>query len=720
MLAHLQKIIPRKVKTKLLTTLGLLITIMVIVPSFLSYRTTMQTVEADQAEELTIAAGQVLSTLTREKPEQLRLLAHSVAGMPSIQDNVMYQGREMLLDVAAPLYAGLKNIIDLNVFHFHLPPATSFLRLQKPEKFGDDLSGFRKTVVSVNQTQKDAVGIEAGVAGISIRAVVPVLFLNKKHVGSVEFGAPIDDSLLQQIKTSLNEEIAVLVPDGEAFKFQAKTDDLTVADSQYPFLRDMLQSEDVKVQRSQKNGHDRMTAYARLVDYSGQSVGVLTISKDIGPIIAAARKSALLSAGIGLIALLSIQTFVYFLFVRLIDRPIIRLTSLLESASQGNLTTDFDTAQIAPVNCSQITRCDNKSCSMYDKTGYCWEEAGSTAEKVQCQMIINGKYSSCGQCREVFRAVVRDEFSELNAFMHSFFTSVRTLVRDVRTNCSKLSDSSHTLTEVSVQIEAGSTDSAQRANAVAAATQQMSANMTSVAAATEEAAANVNVMTTATEGIRGSVREIQHSTQNAKGITGDAVTKAADISVNVDQLGVAALDIGKVTETIMEISAQTNLLALNATIEAARAGEAGKGFAVVANEIKGLAQQTAEATDEIKARIEGIQGSTDTTVKGIRKISDIITEIDTIVTGIAFSLDEQNMTMTELTTNIAEAGTGIDEVSGNVAESSIVSQQIAADIAEVNKAVGAISLETGGVKENAAELERLAQSLTKDIRKYQI
>jgi methyl-accepting chemotaxis protein len=304
--------------------------------------------------------------------------------------------------------------------------------------------------------------------------------------------------------------------------------------------------------------------------------------------------------------------------------------------------------------------------------------------------------------------------------MHSFFNNIRTLVRDVNNNCTSLTNSSCTLADVSVQINNGSTDSAERANAVAAATEQMSSNMTSVAAATEEAAANVKVMTTATEGIRGSVSEIQHSTQNAKGITSDAVAQAADISIKVDELGVAALDISKVTEAIMEISAQINLLALNATIEAARAGEAGKGFAVVANEIKGLAKQTANATDEIKQRVEGIQTSTDTTVKGIRKISDIITEIDTIVSNIAVSLDEQNMTMTDLTTNIIEAGKGIDEVSENVAESSVVSQKIAADIAEVNKAVCAISLDTGGVRQNAEELKVLAQSLRNDIRKYQI
>jgi methyl-accepting chemotaxis protein len=227
-------------------------------------------------------------------------------------------------------------------------------------------------------------------------------------------------------------------------------------------------------------------------------------------------------------------------------------------------------------------------------------------------------------------------------------------------------------------------------------------------------------MTTATEEISASVGDIQRSTLNAKEITGDAVVQAADISGKVDELGNAAMDIGKVTETIAEISAQTNLLALNATIEAARAGEAGKGFAVVANEIKDLAKQTAEATGEIKKRIDGIQSSTGVTVTGIKKVSDIITEIDNIVSSIAISLDEQSATMTELTSNIVQAGEGISEVSENVAQSSVVSQQISADISEVNKAVGDISTGTGDVRRNAEELRVLSQTLKNLIEKFKI
>ncbi len=88
--------------------------------------------------------------------------------------------------------------------------------------------------------------------------------------------------------------------------------------------------------------------------------------------------------------------------------------------------------------------------------------------------------------------------------------------------------------------------------------------------------------------------EIAHQSLLAK------VSKSEQALQRVDELGIAANEISKVTEVITETSVQTNLLALNATIEAARAGEAGKGFAVVANEIKDLAKQTAQATLDIK------------------------------------------------------------------------------------------------------------------------
>lgn len=152
-----------------------------------------------------------------------------------------------------------------------------------------------------------------------------------------------------------------------------------------------------------------------------------------------------------------------------------------------------------------------------------------------------------------------------------------------------------------------------------------------------------------------TINEIAQNTEKANTITGEAVSEAKGASDNVDELGSAAQEISKVTETVTEISEQTNLLALNATIEAARAGDAGKGFAVVANEIKELARQTAEATQDIKRRIEGIQDSTSGTVTKIQQISKVINDVNDIVSTIASSVEEQSVTTKEIATNVAQA-----------------------------------------------------------------
>ncbi len=719
MFSLLQKILPSRVKTKLLTILGILITLMVAVPSLFSYRSTLQNATSRVERDLSENIIQVRDKLTQGKAEQLRLLAHTVAGMPSIQDDVQFQDTSALLTVTGPLFQGLKKIIDLNSFQFHTSAAASLLQVDNPEKAGKALSHARPSVILVNKDHKDAVGIEAGPAGLSIRAVVPVLYLNKKPAGSVEFGLPVDDKLLKEIKQQFQIDISVIIPDGNGYKVQAATNTWDLARDP-SFLNGVMQKNAVTIQRFSQNHRELMTAYIPIPDYSGKAVGVLAIPKDIDDLLSAARKTALTSLVTGLAVLIVIQLFVYFLFSRLVDAPINRFTALLESASRGDLSREVDMASITPVNCSEKTQCNNKDCPMYGKEGFCWEEVGSAAASIQCRQISNGEFTSCSECKSVFRTGVRDEFAELTAYLHSFLNTVRSLVKKVNTNSLDLNTSSKRLADISEKIDAGSSDSAGKANSVAAAAEEMSSNMTSVAAATEEAAANVNMMTTATEEIAATVKEIQQSTVNAKGITGDAVVQAVDISKKVDALGTAALDIGKVTETIAEISDQTNLLALNATIEAARAGEAGKGFAVVANEIKDLARQTAVATGEIKQRIDGIQSSTDVTVTGIKKISDIITEIDKIVSNIATALDEQSATMGELTSNIVQAGEGIGEVSENVAQSSTVAQQISMDISRVNEAVNNISVDTGDVRQNAEELRVLSHTLQELIENFKV
>ncbi len=134
----------------------------------------------------------------------------------------------------------------------------------------------------------------------------------------------------------------------------------------------------------------------------------------------------------------------------------------------------------------------------------------------------------------------------------------------------------------------------------------------------------------------------------------------------IQRLSETVESIGQIVNLINGIASQTNLLALNATIEAARAGEAGKGFAVVASEVKGLANQTAKATEEIAAQIAAVQNGTADAVKAIGSISVVIAEIGDIGASVASAVSEQTAATSEIARNVDQAAMGTQEVSRNI------------------------------------------------------
>ncbi|MFD2263521.1 methyl-accepting chemotaxis protein [Lacibacterium aquatile] len=191
---------------------------------------------------------------------------------------------------------------------------------------------------------------------------------------------------------------------------------------------------------------------------------------------------------------------------------------------------------------------------------------------------------------------------------------------------------------------------------------QTSSRATSVAAATEETSVNVETAAAAAEELTASVGEIDSRTIEAATLAREAVGEATKAGETMHRLTEAASAVGTVLDLIADIAAQTNLLALNATIEAARAGEAGKGFAVVASEVKNLAGQTANATEEIAARIRGIQEETDNAATAIEGVAASIAKLDTTASAIADAVAQQSAATTEIARAVAEAAAGSREV----------------------------------------------------------
>jgi len=311
-----------------------------------------------------------------------------------------------------------------------------------------------------------------------------------------------------------------------------------------------------------------------------------------------------------------------------------------------------------------------------------------------------------------------DEVGELSRWFNSFLDKLQGIIGDIAGTAGSLGTSSDALAGLSAKLSDGAQDMSGMSSTVAAAAEQMSANMNTVAGSSDEAATNVNMVSAAAEEMTATINEIAMNSEKARTISEAAVTQAGEASTRMEQLDQAAQSIGKVTQTITEISDQTNLLALNATIEAARAGDVGKGFAVVANEIKELANQTASATQEIRNQIEGIQGSTSDTIVQIEKISQVINNVNEIVGTIATAVEEQSVTTKEIAGNVAQASQGIQDVNANVSQSSVVSGEIAKEIAGVNEVSSQLSDNSSQVNQSADELNRLAGQLNELVGKF--
>ena len=325
-----------------------------------------------------------------------------------------------------------------------------------------------------------------------------------------------------------------------------------------------------------------------------------------------------------------------------------------------------------------------------------------------------------GDLREVAAVTSGDEFGDLARAYNEMFKNIRGLIAKIQQTAEQVAASSEELTA--------------SADQAAQATQNIAASTTSVA---EQAAVQVSAMSESDELVRQSVNYVDETSRmvtNTVGMTNDAVHEAdegnriacsaveqmqtlavtvGDSATMVSRLGERSQEIGNIVDTISGIAAQTNLLALNAAIEAARAGEQGRGFAVVAEEVRKLAEQSGQATEQISTLINRIQQETKAAVasmsagtENVQRGKESVDLAGKAFANILRTVDAVNSGAVAVTATLQDLQQGIREMS---VASAKVSQSASTIGAESQNVSAATEEQSAGMQEIAAASRTLAK-----------
>ncbi|MBF0257042.1 MAG: methyl-accepting chemotaxis protein [Gammaproteobacteria bacterium] len=582
---------------------------------------TAERAELKQQAESMLAA---VATETRMAEAMSALLAN----MPEVQQRFADDDRDWLRDQLVPAYKVLEKEYGARQFQFHRPPAFSWLRVHKPEKFGDDLSSFRHSVINTNAKQSPTRGLETGVAGLGARGIVPI-FHQGKHLGSVEFGMSFGQAFFDEIKANRGLDAGLHIQREDKFETFAAT-----------FGKEPLLSKEIlaKVMQGETHygagqlGDTPVAIYATQVkDYSGAPLGVLEVAMDRSHYLSLLQRSSKNAWTIGFFALLLGLAGALLTGHRLNKR----LNTVVEGVNQvaaGNLTRPIvddgsdEIGALAKATEGMRQQLHDLVASMESNAARVLQAAQEITASVDNQAATSSQMSS--SVSEITSTM--EELSASSSQIAENSESVVTIANHTFENAQSGADAMQVMVDYMRDIRQDNQDSIQEILNLGQKSKEISKVMeiiNTVADQTKLIAFNaaLEASSAGEAGRRFGVvaAEIRRLADNATQSTGEIETKVAEIQDSISRLVVTSEKGAKGIEEGMQASART-AARLNGLVEDASQS------ADSAQQISLSTQQQKTASKQVVTALREIVSASSNTAEAIRRISTISREMATL------------------------------------------------------------------------------------------
>ncbi|WP_454858093.1 methyl-accepting chemotaxis protein [Rhizobium binxianense] len=664
-----------------------------------------QTMSSEKSLEKELTADlHVIQTDMDAQKRAAASLALTLAGDPQIADLIINNDRPALLAKYSASLPAVKQQ-GLQLITFSNSGGVALARVHSPETFGDDIRGRRKMIVAA-LAGKLAAGIEPGRTSVSMFASAPVMKAGNV-VGVVDVGTALANDYFKPLADSVDAEVAVhIIQDGK-FSVQASTfpDKPLLSEQQ---LQAAANGDKIRV-HALRNGVDYEIAAVPFKDFSGQTIGALEIASDVTPIVEASQQALWMTVvATVVVSLLSLCGFL--LFARSLAGAIRKVTDIMAKLASGDTSVEVEgqgrpdeigamasAVEVFRQNAIERIRLEeeteaNRSLSERDRIEREQEKAKQGAA---VQFAVDNLAAGLAKLAD------GDVSYRINQTFSETLDGVR---NDFNASAEKLEEALTRVAQNARGIEAGANEIKSAADGLAKRTEQQAAAVEETAAALEEITTTVKDSTKRAQ----EASELVARTKAGAEQSGDIVRRAVGAMERIEK---SSSEISNIIGVIDEIAFQTNLLALNAGVEAARAGEAGKGFAVVAQEVRELAQRSANAAKEIKALITTSNGQVGEGVQLVGQtgvaLETIVTEVQEInrhVAAIVEAAQEQSAGLQQINTAVNQMDQDTQKNAAMVEETTAASHTLAAEVASLNQLLAQFRLTENGYRSSAPSI----------------